>query len=268
VTATGAQARSAGPAPDPVPGFEALPGQTLIKEETHTLIWSEPLPAGGRQVIKMYRRQPFYEPASRWLLPYRAEREHGALSRLLRHGIACSEPLWWRRVRDARYGRCDLLATREIEKASPLELLLRREKAAPDLTPLFRLLRRMHDSGVLHGALMPRNVLVSRPVDGQPAFHLIDLARSRQFPTGIAATRIAFFDLKSLLHAVGKEVPLKQAANWLAAYGLAESDTQAILAGLARHRPGRPWRHLRRMEVDVRLAAARIRHALGASRGE
>ena len=30
MTATGAQARSAGPVPDPVPGFGALPGQTLI----------------------------------------------------------------------------------------------------------------------------------------------------------------------------------------------------------------------------------------------
>jgi hypothetical protein len=243
-----------------------LPGQTLIKEEFHTLIWSEPLPGGGRQVIKMYRRQPFYEPARRWLLPYRAEREYRVLSRLLRHGIACSEPLWWKRVRDARHGRCDLLATREIEEASSLELLLRREKAVPDLTPLFRLLRRMHDSGVSHGALMPRNILVSRPVDGQPGFHLIDLVRSRQFPTGIAAARIASFDLKSLLHAVGKEVSPGEAARWLAAYGLAESGTQAILAGLARHRPGRPWRHLRRMEIDVRLAAARIRRALGAPR--
>lgn len=265
MTVTGAQARSAGPAPDPAPGFVGLPGQTLMKEETHTLIWSEPLPAGGRQVVKMYRRQPFYEPARRWLLPYRAEREYRVLSRLILHGIACSEPLWWRRVHDARYGCCDLLATREIEGALPLELLLRREKMAPDMAPLFRLVRRMHDSGVLHGALMPRNVLLSRPVDGQPAFHLIDLARSRQFPAGIAATRIASFDLKSLLHAVGREVPLTHAAGWLAAYGLAESGAQAILAGLARHRPGRPWRHLRRMEVDVRLAAARIRHALGAS---
>lgn len=265
MTTAGVRARNACPAPGAVPGFEGLPGQTLIKDEFHTLIWSEPWPGGGRQVVKMYRRQPCYEPLRRSLLPYRSEREHRVLARLLQHGIACSEPLWWRRVRDARYGRCDLLATREIEEAASLELLLRREKTAPDLVPLFRLLRRMHDSGVLHGALMPRNILVSRQVDGHPAFHLIDLARSRQFPAGIAATWIACFDLKSLLHAVGKEASLAQAAGWLAAYGLAESGTQAILAELARHRPGRPWRHLRRMGIDVRLAASRIRHALGAS---
>jgi len=266
VTTTGAQVRNACTAPDSLPGFRAVPGQTLIKDELHTLIWSEPLPDGGRQVIKMYRRQPFYEPVRRWFLPYRAEREHRVLSRLLGHGIACSEPLWWRRVRDARYGRCDLLATREIEEASSLEQLLGREWAAPDLALLFRLLRRMHDSGVSHGALMPRNILVSRATDGQPAFHLIDLARSRQFPVGIAATRIASFDLKSLLHAVGRYVSLGEASRWLAAYGLAESGARAILAGLARHRPGRPWRHLRRMEIDVRLAAARVRRVLRPSR--
>ncbi len=263
MTSTGAPQGSAGPAAGMAPVFAALPGQTRIKDEFHTLIWSEPLPGGGRQVIKMYRRQPFYETWRRWFLPCRSEWEHRVLARLLRHGIAGPEPLWWRRELHPQYGRCDLLATRENEGAIALDLLLQQTGATPDLAPVFRLLRRLHDLGVSHGALMPRNILVSLPAGGPPAFQLIDFARSRQFPGAITGTRVASFDLRSLLHAVRGRIPVAQAPGWLAAYGLADAAARRLLRQTAGHRPGRPWRHLRRMEIDIRLAAARLGHALG-----
>ena len=256
-----------GAAPGAIPGFASLPGQTLIKDEFHTLIWSEPLPGGGRQVIKMYRRAPSIDFLRRRFLPHRSARERRMLSLLLRHGIACPDPLWSRQERDPRYGRCDLLATREIEGAMPLDALLAQTPTAPDLAPLFRMLRGMHDCGVSHGALMPRNILVAVPGMGSPAFHLIDFARSREFPGSLVGTRIADIDLLSLLQALGRQVSLAQAGPWLAAYGLTGSAATGLLARAARHWPGRPWRHLRRIEIDVRLAAARIGRAAGAARG-
>ena len=52
----------------------AGPGQVLIKAEHGTLVWSEPIPGGGRAIMKLYRRRPFYEPLRRLFIPYRAER--------------------------------------------------------------------------------------------------------------------------------------------------------------------------------------------------
>lgn len=259
--ATGAPVGGIGPAPGTAPGFSAAPGQVLIKDEFHTLIWSEPLPAGGRAVIKMYRQQPFYDPARRWFIGHRGAREFRALSHLTRHGVPCPEPLWCSHGHDARHGRYDLLATREIEGAVPLDRLLRETATVPELAPLFRLARRMHEAGVSHGACVPRNILVSFPAGRSPAFHVIDTVRAHIMPGSIAGSRVASFDLLDLLHAIGRQGPQARGAEWLADYGLGDADARRLMHRLARHRPGRPWRHLRRAECDARalLAAASLR---------
>ncbi len=237
--------------------FGAAPGQVLIKVEFGTLIWSEPIPDGGRAVMKMYRQRPFHDPARRLLLSYRADREYRALSHLVRHGIPCSEPLSWTRGRHHLHGRYELLATREIVDVAALDVLLQQPGAVTDLAPLFQLARRMHDSGVSHGAFVPRNILASFPVHGVPAFHVIDMAYSRIFPRGIAGTRMASFDLLDLLHQVRLYFPPERCRAWLVDYGLGESAADSLMTRLARHRPGRPWRHLRRAETDLRSIIAR-----------
>lgn len=245
---------------DAVPGaFGSAPGQTLIKVEFGTLIWSEPLQGGGRAVMKMYRQRPFYEPARRLLVSYRAEREYRVLSHLVRHGIPCSEPLSWSRGRHRLHGRYELLATREIAGAVALDVLLQQPGAVTDLAPLFRLARCLHDSGVSHGAFVPRNIVVSFPVQGVPTFHVIDMAYSRAFPGGIAETRMAAYDLLDLLFQIQRHFPPARCRAWLADYGLGESAAHRLMARLARHRPGRPWRHLRRAETHLRSAMACLR---------
>jgi len=84
---------------------ELGPDQKLIKAEPKTLIWSEPLAVGGRAVVKMYRHRPFFEPARRWVMPCRAEREFKLLSHLHQNGVPCAEPLWWSHGRNAEHGR-------------------------------------------------------------------------------------------------------------------------------------------------------------------
>jgi len=254
--ATGDWAGEGDPAHGGAGVFGAVPGQVLIKVEFGTLIWSEPTAGGGRAVMKMYRQRPFYDPARRLLITHRAAREFQLLSHLVRHGIPCSEPLSWSHGRHYLHGRYELLATRQIADAATLEMLLQQPGAVADLAPLFRLARRMHDSGVSHGAFVPRNILVSFPVHGVPAFHVIDMAYSRIFPRGIAHTRMASFDLLELLYWIGRHVAPERCRAWLADYGLGESETRGLMARLERPRPGRPWRHLRRAETDLRAFIA------------
>ncbi|MBM2853575.1 MAG: hypothetical protein HW417_503 [Steroidobacteraceae bacterium] len=237
----------------------AEPGQTLIKAEYGTLVWSEPLQGGGRAIMKMYRRRPFYDPVRRWFLPYRAEREFKVLSHLVRHGVACSEPLSWSHGHHDPHGRFELLVTREVAGATALDKLLKEPGAVTDLSPLLRLTRRMHDSGVSHGGLAPRNILVSFPVAGAPTFHIIDMSYSHIFPRGIAGTRMATFDLLDLVYRIGSHFPAQRCSAWLADYGLDASAVQKLMRGLERYRPRGHWAHLRRGETDLRAAMARLR---------
>lgn len=236
----------------------AEPGQVLIKAEYRTLVWSEPLPGGGRAIKKMYRRRPFYDPLRRWFIPYRAEREFTVLSHLARHGVPCSEPLSWSHGRRDPHGRHELLVTREVPGATALDKLLQRPGAVTDLAPLLRLIRRMHDCGVSHGGMAPRNILVTFAA-GAPDFHLIDMSYSHVFPRGIAGTRMAKFDLLDLMYRIGRHFPEESCRAWLAAYGLDETAVQDLMIALGRHRPRRPWSHLRRSETDLRAAMARLR---------
>jgi hypothetical protein len=236
----------------------AGPGEILIKAEYRTLVWSEPLPGGGRAIMKMYRRRPFYDPLRRWFIPYRAEREFKVLTHLLQHGIPCSEPLSWSHGRRDPHGRHELLVTREVEGATALDRLLQRPGAVTDLAPLLRLIRRMHDCGVSHGGLAPRNILVTLS-PGAPVFYIIDMSYSRIFPQGIAGSRMAAFDLLDLMYRMRRHFPAERCKAGLAAYGLDESAVRKLNAALESYRPKRPWSHLRRGETDLRAAIARLR---------
>lgn len=232
------------------------PGQTLIKEEPKTLIWSEPLADGGRAVVKMYRRRPFFEPARRWVLPYRVEREFRLLAHLHRNGLPCAEPLWWSHGRDVVHGRHEMLATREIAGALSLVEALRAAGPAtlPDLTALFRLARRMHECGISHGAFYPTNILITVTADRGLDFHVIDLAHGCRFRSGIVGTRPAEFDLLDLMRGIARKQPLMDCRHSLAGYGLGADDIARLMAEFRRHRLERPWRHVRRAETDARAA--------------
>ncbi len=235
-------------------------GRILIKSEARTLIWSEAEPDGSRTIVKMYRHRPFYDPLRRLFVAYRVEREYRLLAHLSRSGVPCPEPLRWSHGRSREHGIHELLATREIPATIPLAQLLRVPSGAPipDLMPLFAIARRMHDSGVSHGAFYPTNVLVSVPVRDPPAFHLLDLAHGCRFSQGIVGSRPARFDLLDMLRAIGRFYAIDDAARWLAGYGMGDAWAGGLLRALAGHRIERPWRHLHRAETDAREAWDRI----------
>jgi Lipopolysaccharide kinase (Kdo/WaaP) family len=209
--------------------------------------------------VKLYRRRPFYDPLRRLFIPYRAEREYRLLSHLMRHGVPCSEPLSWSHGRRDPHGRHEMLVTREVAGATSLDRLLQKPGSVADFSGLFRLVRRMHDCGVSHGGLAPRNILVSFVQPGLPSFHLIDLSYGHIFPRGIAATRMATFDLLDLVYRLRPHFPAEHCKAWLAAYGLDDSAQQGLMRALGRYRPRGQWAHLRRGETDLRAAIARLR---------
>lgn len=239
----------------------ACPDSRLIKAETETLIWSEPLP-GGRVVVKLYRHRAFHDPLRRWLLPYRVEREFRMLELLCRCGVACPEPIRWSHGRDRIHGRHELLVTREIAPAGPLDQLLNALNGSglPDLTPLFELARRMHECGVAHGAFYPRNILVAQAPGSPPQFYVMDLARSRRFSGNLVGTRPADYDLLDMLSRIPPHAVAQHGDQWLAAYGLPVARRRRLLDRLGTYRNDKPWRDLRHIETDARLTLDRVRH--------
>ncbi len=237
----------------------SLIDERLIKAEQCTLIWSEPLPDGGREVIKMYRRRPLADPLRRWFVPYRVEREFGLLAHLTDHDVPCPAPLRWSHGRSHSHGRYELLATREIAGSITLVHWLRQQDSQPDLAPLFRLARRMHECGISHGAFYPANILVTTGAQGAPSFHVIDLAHGCRFPRSVVGTRPARFDLLDLLRAIARKRPLGDCTPWLAAYGQDPAEIRRLLVRFPGHRLERPWRHIRRAETDARAVWQRLR---------
>lgn len=230
-----------------------LADQVLVKAEPRTLIWSEPLPAGGRKVVKMYRRRNPLDPLRRWFAHFRAEREFSLLSYLHARGVDCPEPLGWSHGADPRHGRHDILETREIPSVMPLRDMLRRNRTSTlELAPLFENARRMHECGVAHGAFYAPNILVSAKETAPPRFYLMDFAHGRRFRQSIVGTPPANYDLLDMMRSIQRASLIDDLERWLAAYGLGAADARRLLMHLPYHRLDRPWRHLRRMETDVR----------------
>ena len=232
--------------------------QKLIKAEPDTLIWAEPLPDGGREVVKLYRRRGALDPVRRAFVPYRVERECRLLERLFDAGVPCPQPLRWSHGNNARHGRYELLATREIPRATPLKSCLRGAQPTSDLAPLFGLARRMHACGVAHGAFYPANILVSTSPAGEDALHIIDLAHGCRFSRSIVGTRPADYDLLDMLRAIERVAPIADCPRWLEGYGTGEEHIRKLLWMLETHFIERPWRHLRRAETDTRSAWDRV----------
>ena len=238
---------------------EAWPDERLIKAEQCTLIWSEPLRGGGREVVKLYRRRPLADPIRRWFVAYRVQREFHLLQHLLAGGVPCPEPLWWSHGRSRRHGRHEQLATREIAGTTPLVDWLRSlgSSSRPDLAPLFRIARRMHECGVAHGAFYPTNILAA-PRRFPVEFFVIDMAHGCRFPQSIVGTLPATYDLLDLLRGISRRHPIDDCERWVAGYGLSAADRQRLLARLPDHRLERPWRHFRRAGTDARAVWQRF----------
>jgi hypothetical protein len=136
---------------------------------------------------------------------------------------------------------------------TPLRDMLRQYRARTlDLAPLFENARRMHECGVAHGAFYAPNILVSAKETAPLRFYLIDFAHGRRFRHSIVGTPPAGYDLLDMMRSIQRASLIDDRERWLAAYGLGAEEVRRLLMHLPYHRLDRPWRHLRRMETDVR----------------
>ncbi len=241
-------------------------GRVLINVEHGVLIWSEPTSDGARAVVKMYRNRSWIEPwRRRHLLRYRTQREYMALAHLVEHDIPCSTPLYWSYGHHPDHGHYEILATHEILSATPLVSHFSspaHENMTMDLTPLFVHIRAMHKSAVCHGALLLRNFLVTSDPNGQPLFHIIDMARTNLFPYSIVGTRMAWYDLLTVTEHILRYRGNDYCTPLLRAYGLDEPTAAKLLLQAAKYRPSRETRNMLRGEFGLRAALARTSAAL------
>jgi tRNA A-37 threonylcarbamoyl transferase component Bud32 len=236
-------------------------GIDVIKSERGTLVWQQTCPdAGCDGVFKLYRHiNPVKLFRSKISKGRRAKREFAALSRLSRAGVPCSEPLDVFCGRTPEAGRCEVLVTKCIEGGIPLETLAGEGRgfAQIDLAPLYQIVRRAHESGTYHGALSPRNILVTGDAGAEPGFFLIDMERSILFPYDISGTRMAWRDLLSLCMYVSRYEGTGRIPGLLSAYGLPDDKIEPFMADLSRFRSSSLERDLVAMEFGIRSAIER-----------
>lgn len=174
----------------------------LLKQERGTLIWRTRGPEGERWVVKLYRRRGFLAALRSHLTRFRSEREYRRLAHLQRSGVRCTAPVGWAHGRRSGHGFYDMLVMEEVPGAVQLGEYLRREGDAASLEPLFRLARRMHESGFCHQTLYARNILVSQGGPPEARYYMSDVPRSWTFPRSIVGTAMAWFDLLDLTHSI------------------------------------------------------------------
>ena len=219
--------------------FQSVPSpqpEGLIKDEADTLIWREELEDGRRAIVKMYRHRSVFDFARERLSRFRVQREHEVLTRLFSARVPCCEPLAWAYGRAPEHGRYECLATVEIDGArTALELLSSQKGEHWDLAPLFRIVRRMHESGVFHGVLKLHNILV---VPGRElAFYVIDTPRAVLYSGSIVGTRMAWFDLLRLSSDAARTLGWPASRLPLEEYGLDEADRRTCLSHLQHFDP-------------------------------
>ena len=235
--------------------------KVLIKHERRTLIWRQELGVGEATVVKMYRPHGFADWQRERLVRFGVQREYEALRVLESAGVPCSVPLLWGFGSEVERGRFEILVTREIPDAVSLRQAFApgaASLAVDDLLPLFDAVRQMHRCGMYHGALYPKNTLVTRAPQRGYAYHLIDMARAIRFPTDVQGTAMARYDLLCLLHGLTQLRPGILCEALLSRYGLAEAEIPELLARLARFRPTRDLRKRLAFCFQVRSLAARL----------
>lgn len=219
--------------------------KSLIKNEKKTLVWRKKIEDIETTVIKMYRHRGFMGWHRERCFNFRVQREYEALRVLESAGVPCSVPLLWGYGSAAEYGRFEILVTREIPGVINLKEALRAGTApvVPDHLPtLFNAIRQMHQCGIYHGALLPKNILVTLDPQRKPTFYLIDLIKAIHFAHDIQQTAMAHYDLLSLVHEITRLLPGINCEALLSCYGLGQTAIRELRDHLTWYRS---TRHLR-----------------------
>ena len=224
-----------------------------IKQERRTHVWKARLPGRDAVIVKTYRRRSAYDFARESLFRFRAEREFDALSFLVSREIPCTRPACWACGRDPVSGRFESLVTFEEPDTVGLKSWLRSARPGDGwIEPVARLLRRAHDVGFYHGALVPRNILLRFAPERELGCLFVDTPKSIVFRAPIVGTRMARHDLMTLLGEACRVAGDEILAPFLAAYGETTAAIPALVEASRRYRPTRNTRNRVRAEFLLR----------------
>ena len=232
------------------------PEASVIKKEEHTVIWRETGQNGEALVVKLYRRRSAGSAFRARIMRFRAEREYRRLRHLERWGISCTAPLAWSAGWSPEHGFHEVLVMREVPNAAPLrEHLLATPHTEVPLTPLFRMIRRMHESGFLNQTLYARNVLVDRDSPPGEGYAIADVPRAWTFPRSIVGTEMALWDVMDLAAELVR-LGVPEASVPLDAYGLDERGRRWWQKARTRNSRGKLLRAARDVRARARWLVA------------
>ena len=168
----------------------------IISQSSNTLIWSGKI--GTTPVIgKLYYSRPSIDWLRSNLTRFRTQREYAALSHLQRHQVASSRPVFWTAGYEPKLGgRFEALITETLPDAKPLKRWITRAETSSALQVMSKigaLIRAMHDTGLYHGALYTRNILICQ--SEAPTPYIIDTDAAIIFPRSLFASSLASIDL-------------------------------------------------------------------------
>jgi serine/threonine protein kinase len=131
------------------------------------------------------------------------QREYNALKKLTDQNIQCSRPIFWNYGFSKKNGFYEQLITEEIKSAKPLTTFLHQysedSNDVIDLQPLFSAIKDMHQKGIFHGHLRPKNILVKKDGSGKVQYFFIDVPYARFFARPIHGIALAIYDLVQLI---------------------------------------------------------------------
>ena len=232
-----------------------------ISTSKDTIVWSEELENGERGVFKLYlHRGPISWMRER-SFRFRVQREYQALAFLEQNGIPCTKPLYWSYGKCPGFGRCEMLVSQEIKKSTNFKdysLALKHEKSLPELNNLYLLIRKMHAAGFYHGALWPRNILVTDKGENEKDFFIADTPASMIFSKDIFGTRMAWNDLLVISTALRNKFGAEFCAPFIEKYGLSPKHIQKFIFALNKYYPSKHTRNRMRAEFSSRELVSHV----------
>ncbi len=232
----------------------------IIKAEANCLIFTEQLEDGTSAVMKMYYRRGLANVTREFVLNFRVQREFRILGHLADCEIPCTIPIFWTYGYCKAYGFYEVLCTRQIPNAISLRTFLFSASIADkniDLGPLMVQVYNMHRSGVYHGALSTKNILVDATDSAQTKYFHIDLSRGWLFPGSILGNQVAWFDLLKLVKKLESCLGIGYCRPYLSHYGLGGETIEKLYRDAGRYKStSRKHKRLKNaMKVKVFLSA-------------
>lgn len=228
--------------------------EIFLKQEDKTFVWEQNI-QDVEAVIKVYLHRSFLARWREKIFQFRVERELKALTKLYQTNIPTSQPLFWGYGDCTQFGRIEALAMRKIPNAIPLKEFLQKVDKKTNLLKLkilFQHIRQMHEVGIYHGALSPKNILVTVAPATLPTFYIIDMAQSILFSRTITGKKFAWHDLLHIAKGLKFYCQHVDIPPLLTHYGFSEAKIEAFIQSLNRYNPSKHTRNYLRGEFLFR----------------